>query len=214
MDTHTHTHTPKKKNKKKIPPSIYPPPHYTQTAHQGAAVLGLALVAMAEDLGQQMSNRTLEHLLQYGDLAVRCVVCVWCVWCVVCAMCVFHEQQIHTSYIISPPPPFSSHTSYHTHTPRRAVPLAIAILNVSNPDMAAMDMLSRLSHDADVEVAQNAILALGVVGAGTNNARLAGMCLGRVGRGGGRGGARCTWGTFVWMLQCGQTHTTLAIAQL
>lgn len=48
-------------------------PCLPQTAHQGAAVLGLALVAMAEDLGQQMSCRTLEHLLQYGDLAVRYV---------------------------------------------------------------------------------------------------------------------------------------------
>ena len=44
---------------------------------------------------------------------------------------------------------------------RRAVPLAVAMLNVSNPGMAAMDALSRLSHDTDVEVAQNAVLALG-----------------------------------------------------
>lgn len=47
--------------------------------------------------------------------------------------------------------------------------------------MAAMDMLSRLSHDADVEVAQNAVLALGMVGAGTNNARLAGGSVGVLG---------------------------------
>ncbi len=58
---------------------------------------------------------------------------------------------------------------------RRAVPLAIAVLNVSSPDMSAMDTLGRLSHDADAEVVQSAILALGIVGAGTNNARLAGM---------------------------------------
>lgn len=30
---------------------------------------------------------------------------------------------------------------------RRAVPLALALLNVSNPDMTVMDTLSRLSHD-------------------------------------------------------------------
>lgn len=58
---------------------------------------------------------------------------------------------------------------------RRAVPLAIAVLKVSDPDLVAMDTLSRLSHDADTEVAQNAVLALGIIGAGTNNARLAGL---------------------------------------
>ena len=40
-----------------------PPP---QTSHQGAAVLGLALIAMAEPLGGQMAGRLLEHLLQVG----------------------------------------------------------------------------------------------------------------------------------------------------
>jgi 26S proteasome regulatory subunit N1 len=44
-----------------------------QTAHQGPAVLGLALLAMAEDLGSHMANRALEHLLQYGDMPVRYV---------------------------------------------------------------------------------------------------------------------------------------------
>ena len=44
---------------------------------------------------------------------------------------------------------------------RRGVPLAVALLNTSNPSLSAMDMLSRLSHDSDVEVGQNAVLALG-----------------------------------------------------
>lgn len=44
---------------------------------------------------------------------------------------------------------------------RRAVPLAVALLDVSNPTVTVMDMLSRLSHDSDQEVAQNAIIALG-----------------------------------------------------
>ncbi len=82
-------------------------------------MIGLALVAMAEPLGSQMAGRSLEHMLQYGEPAVR-----------------------------------------------RAVPLAIAVLNISSPDMAAMDTLGRLSHDTDTEVAQSAILALGLVGAG------------------------------------------------
>ena len=48
------------------------------------------------------------------------------------------------------------------------MPLAVALLNVSNPEMGPMDMLSRLSHDSDEAVAQNAILALGVPRVPTN----------------------------------------------
>ncbi|CAN4103288.1 unnamed protein product [Withania somnifera] len=95
---------------------------------QGLAVLGIAMVAMAEELGLEMAIRSLEHLLQYG------------------------EQNI-----------------------RRAVPLALALLCISNPKVNVMDMLSRLSHDSDSEVAMAAIISLGLVGAGTNNARIAGM---------------------------------------
>lgn len=58
---------------------------------------------------------------------------------------------------------------------RRGVPLALALLNVSNPEVTVIDTLSRLSHDVDAEVAMNAVMALGIVGAGTNNSRLAGM---------------------------------------
>ncbi|KAJ0961647.1 hypothetical protein J5N97_001144 [Dioscorea zingiberensis] len=96
--------------------------------HQGPAVLGIALVAMAEELGLDMAIRSLEHLLQYG------------------------EQNI-----------------------RRAVPLALGILCISNPKVNVMDTLSRLSHDADGEVSMAAIISLGFIGAGTNNARIAGM---------------------------------------
>jgi len=58
---------------------------------------------------------------------------------------------------------------------KRAVPLALALLHVSDPDYAIVDTLSRLSHDPDADVAQNATLALGVLGAGTNNSRIAGL---------------------------------------
>lgn len=51
------------------------PELHLQVAHQSPAVLGLALVAMTEDLGSAMALRTLEHLLQYGEPAVRC--CLW-----------------------------------------------------------------------------------------------------------------------------------------
>merc|ERR1711966_105871 len=58
---------------------------------------------------------------------------------------------------------------------KRAIPLAIAILHVSNPDFAVIDQLSRLSHDPDTEISQNAIIGMGVVSAGTNNSRVAGL---------------------------------------
>lgn len=58
---------------------------------------------------------------------------------------------------------------------KRAVPLALAVLHISNPDFAVIDQLSRLSHDPDAEISQNAILALGIVSAGTNNSRVAGL---------------------------------------
>jgi len=96
--------------------------------HQGPAVLGIALIAMAEELGAEMAVRSLERLLQYG------------------------EQNI-----------------------RRAVPLALGILCISNPKVNVMDTLSRLSHDADADVSMAAIISLGLIGAGTNNARIAAM---------------------------------------
>lgn len=90
-----------------------------KAVHQSMAVMGIALVAMTEELGSAMIHRTMEHLLLYGKTPVRA-----------------------------------------------AVPLGLAILNVSNPDIYPMDILSRLSHDSDTEVARNAILALGILGAG------------------------------------------------
>ncbi|KAG5389982.1 hypothetical protein IGI04_031523 [Brassica rapa subsp. trilocularis] len=98
------------------------------TIHQGPAVLGVAMIAMSEELGRDMAIRSLEHVLQYG------------------------EQNI-----------------------RRAVPLALGLLCISNPKMNVMDTLSRLSHDTDSEVAMTATISLGLIGAGTNNARIAGM---------------------------------------
>jgi len=56
---------------------------------------------------------------------------------------------------------------------RKAVPLAIGLLYASNPQLTVFETLSRYSHDSDLDVAANAIFAMGLVGAGTNNARLA-----------------------------------------
>lgn len=58
---------------------------------------------------------------------------------------------------------------------KRAVPLALALLSISNPEYTVVDTLSRLSHDSDAQVAMNAILALGLTAAGTNNSRVAGL---------------------------------------
>jgi len=57
---------------------------------------------------------------------------------------------------------------------RRAVPLALAMLSVSNPNNSSVvDTLSKLSHDQDVETATNAIVSMGLVAGGTNNSRVA-----------------------------------------
>lgn len=58
---------------------------------------------------------------------------------------------------------------------KRAVPLAMGLLSVSNPKINILDTLSKFSHDSDPEVSYNSIFGLGLVGAGTNNARLAAM---------------------------------------
>jgi len=58
---------------------------------------------------------------------------------------------------------------------RRCVPLGYAMLRLSDPDFSVIDKLSKLTHDDDKVTAQNAILAMGLAGAGTNNSRVAGM---------------------------------------
>lgn len=55
------------------------------------------------------------------------------------------------------------------------MPLALALSSLSNADPAILNVLNKYSHDHDADVALNAIFALGLVGAGTNNARLATM---------------------------------------
>lgn len=57
---------------------------------------------------------------------------------------------------------------YGEPTIRRAVPLALAMLSVSNPKLNILDTLSKFSHDSDAEVAHNSIFAMGMVGAGNS----------------------------------------------
>nr|CAD7424986.1 unnamed protein product [Timema monikensis] len=95
---------------------------------QGVATLGVALIAMGEEIGNEMSTRIFGNLGRYGESSVR-----------------------------------------------KAVPLAIALSSLSNPVLAVCDVLNKYSHDIDEEVAYNAVLCMGLVGAGTNNARLVTM---------------------------------------
>eukprot|EP01096_Ripella_sp_DP13-Kostka_P012815 TRINITY_DN5432_c0_g1_i1.p1 TRINITY_DN5432_c0_g1~~TRINITY_DN5432_c0_g1_i1.p1 ORF type:complete len:872 (+),score=501.26 TRINITY_DN5432_c0_g1_i1:135-2618(+) len=97
-----------------------------ESAFQSVCVIGIAAIAIGEELGQEMVIRMVDHLLQYGDATVK-----------------------------------------------RAVPLALGLISVSNPRVPVMDTLSKLSHDSDAAIAQSAILALGLIGAGTNNSRIA-----------------------------------------
>eukprot|EP00457_Paulinella_chromatophora_P001076 gb/GEZN01001078.1/.p1 GENE.gb/GEZN01001078.1/~~gb/GEZN01001078.1/.p1 ORF type:complete len:1026 (-),score=226.37 gb/GEZN01001078.1/:180-3257(-) len=96
--------------------------------HQQAACLGIALVAMGDEINVKMALRALDHVLQYAELNVR-----------------------------------------------RVMPLALSLLSVSKPRILVIDTLSKLSHDSDQQVSQNALLALGILGAGTNNSRIAGL---------------------------------------
>mmetsp|Transcript_2253 Transcript_2253/g.5564 ORF Transcript_2253/g.5564 Transcript_2253/m.5564 type:complete len:956 (+) Transcript_2253:103-2970(+) len=96
--------------------------------HQMAAVIGIGLITMGEDVGAEMAIRSFEHLLHYCELPVK-----------------------------------------------RAVPLALGVLNISKSDYSVIDQLSRMSHDPDAEMSQNAILAMGLTSAGTNNSRVAGL---------------------------------------
>jgi 26S proteasome regulatory subunit N1 len=120
--------------------------------YQAFAVIGIALVAMGEDVGADMSLRQFNHLVRLlkatiltlagrTDLALR----------------------------------LSTQMTYGDPVVRKAVPLALALVSASNPQLPILDSLSRYSHDNDLDVAVNAILAMGLVGAGTNNARLAQM---------------------------------------
>lgn len=93
---------------------------------QAFATLGIAAIAMGEEVGTEMTLRQFGHLMHYGDPTIR-----------------------------------------------KAVPLALGLLSASNPQMKVFETLSRYSHDADLDVALNAVFAMGLVGAGTNNARLA-----------------------------------------
>jgi len=63
------------------------------------AVLGIALIATSEKVGNTMALRTMDHLMQWGS-----------------------------------------------NTVKQAVPLALALLNLSNPNINIQDLLSKMAH--------------------------------------------------------------------
>ena len=56
---------------------------------------------------------------------------------------------------------------------KRTVPLAIGLLRVSNPEVTTMEWLTKLAYESDAEVAMSAIFSIGLIGAGTNNSKIA-----------------------------------------
>lgn len=102
--------------------------------YKAAAVLGIGLVAIGEDLGMDMAKRAIIHALLADTVS----------------------------------------KDKNSMTGRHAVPLVYALLSASNSNMAVVETLNRLAHDSDITTATNAILAMGLVSAGSNNARVAG----------------------------------------
>lgn len=70
---------------------------------------------------------------------------------------------------------FNHLIQYGNKRVKRSVPLALAMISVGSPVLKISDVLSKLSHDHDNVVSRNAIIGLGLIGSGTNNARIARM---------------------------------------
>lgn len=88
-------------------------------------MLGIALIAISEEIGNDMALRTMNHLMQVGSPTVK-----------------------------------------------QTIPLGLAILHLSNPNIVIQDLLAKLAHLEDETTAFRSIFALGMIGAGTNNSRL------------------------------------------
>ena len=58
---------------------------------------------------------------------------------------------------------------------KKAVSLAMALLNLSNPKVTVIDSLTKFCYDSDKTVAMNAIFSMGLVSSGSNHSRVAGL---------------------------------------
>ncbi|KPI84670.1 putative proteasome regulatory non-ATPase subunit [Leptomonas seymouri] len=105
----------------------------TPLNYKAAAVLGIGLIAVGEELGMEMTKRAIIHTLLADTVSKG-------------------------------KDPMSG---------RCAVPLVYALLSAGNPNMPVVETLNRLAHDSDLPTATNAIMAMGIVSAGSTNARVA-----------------------------------------
>jgi 26S proteasome regulatory subunit N1 len=132
-----------------------------------SAVVMLETIAYAGSgnvlMVQEMLHQCVEHLSEDAD---HQMVAALGIGLITMAESVGSEMSLRTF----------EHLLHYCELPiKRAVPLALAVLHISQPEFAVVDQLSRLSHDPDAELSQNAIMALGIVSAGTNNSRVAGL---------------------------------------
>jgi 26S proteasome regulatory subunit N1 len=58
---------------------------------------------------------------------------------------------------------------------KRVVPIMLTIVGIQNLDIQVTDLLYKLAHDEDKEIALKALLGLGVIAAGSNNSRIGGL---------------------------------------
>ena len=58
---------------------------------------------------------------------------------------------------------------------KRVVPIMLTVIGVTNTNIQIVDLLYKLAHDEDPEMALRALLGLGIVGAGSNNSRIANL---------------------------------------
>ena len=58
---------------------------------------------------------------------------------------------------------------------KKAVSLAIALLNLSSPKVQVIDSLTKFCYDTDKTVAMNAIFSMGLVSSGSNHSRVGGL---------------------------------------
>lgn len=95
-------------------------------SHQAVAVLGIALIAIGEDIGAEMAHRIYSQLVYTPP-----------------------SLSLYLTIII-----ISSQLHYGEPVIRRAVPLALALLSTSHPQLTILDTLHKFSHDSDPTVAR------------------------------------------------------------
>ena len=131
-------------------------------SHQAIAVLGIALIAMGEGIGAEMAHRIYSQLVSPHTLThhtlTPSLVALWGA-----------SDQTSGAASSSSPLDLSPSTLNHRHSPQ--------VLSRQRPHRRQVNtiiaMVTTLNNNAPI--IRNAIFSMGLVGCGTNNARLAGM---------------------------------------